>query len=163
MRPPSGLPTAQTAAGALTGRGGARDKDAIMNLPGGGHNSPRRPLEGTGGRTVGTRAGAAFQPTVATPRGSRCWPGGASSGAEATSWHPRQGPTCPFRVPFLRHLGAEPVARETSSTNPAGPRGRRKPLDARWPPDPRPHQNRGPRSLGLGASFINKAPEPAWA
>lgn len=43
----------------------------------------------------------------------------------------------------------------------AGPGGRRKPLDARWPPDPRPHQNRDPRSLGLGESFINKAPEPA--
>lgn len=45
----------------------------------------------------------------------------------------------------------------------AGSGGRRKPLDARWLPDPRPHQNRGPRSVGLGEPFINKAPEPALA
>lgn len=75
--------TAQAAAGALTGRGGPGNKDAIMNVPcGGGSRSPRGPRRGKGGRagrpraepTAGTRAGAVPRPTVCAPRGARWRP-----------------------------------------------------------------------------------------
>lgn len=124
-----------------------------MHLPGGDHSrGPRKPLKGKGGRggrgrTAGTRVGAAPRTAVPVLRGSRWRPGRAFSGAAATSWHPNHGPTCSFRVLFLRHLGAEPVAWEIPITNPAGRASgtwRRKPLDALWfsrhplPQEPRP-------------------------
>lgn len=164
------LPTAR----AHSGRGGAKNKDAIMSLPGGNRGrSPRGPGGeggvcggGGAGPTARTRAGAASQPAVGRPRISRWSPCRASSVGDATWWCPVPVPTCAFRVLLLRrHLGAEPVAWEMPITNPAGrARGLEEEASGRavvlpLPPAPPPHKS--PRLCGPGEPLI-KVPEPAW-
>lgn len=166
-RPPSlRVPTPQAAAGALTGRGGPGNKDAIMNVPcGGGGRSPRGPQRGKGGRagrpraepTAETRAGAAPRPTVCAPRGARWRP--ASVAPRQPSYLFLPGPFPPPSWCGTCRLG-------DAHGNPAG-RASREPLCALpLPPAARsafPPGNRGPRSLGRGVSFIRTVPEPALA
>lgn len=131
-----------------------------MNLPGGGHGRPAQTSQGEGkggrgGRGRRSRAGRAagrglaplLSPPSSRPRGSRWRSGRASSGAEARRrGTPRHDPTCSFRVLFLRHLGAEPVAREMPITNPAG-RASGKPQDA-WRPSRSPQPQPRPAFFG---------------